>query len=267
MKLRLLTTALVAMAGAFATQSANAQYTAAAGGEDMILSFYDTASSTDNIVQVDLGQVSLFTGATPTGISINLNTDLTNQFGSGWFSNSSLEWSVDGTNNSAGTENFLQDSIYISTPSSTAVGTKSFNQLGSIVTAISNLYNPNGTAGANSPGVAANTDILAPSNAENFNSVSSGGTFSTGDTIVNFFNGSTSTMDLDVLQPKSPVQTSTKASQGTVTVEPGLFTINSAGVVSFGTAVPEPSTYALMLVGALLLAFQINRRKSSASRL
>jgi hypothetical protein len=74
-------------------------------------------------------------------------------------------------------------------------------------------------------------------------------------------------MYLDILQPDSPVQSSTHTVQGTVLVEPGLFTINSAGVVSFGTAVPEPSTYALMLVGALLLAFQINRRKSSASRL
>jgi hypothetical protein len=73
------------------------------------------------------------------------------------------------------------------------------------------------------------------------------------------------TLYLDTIAP-STVSSFTKGTS-TIDISGDVFSLSSSGVLSFSSAaaaVPEPSTYALMFLGALVLIWQTSRRKSNS---
>jgi hypothetical protein len=262
MKLRFLTTALVALAsGALLTQSAQAAFTpggqAAAG--DLILAFQASSGTGSTLnYEVDLGSIASFTSGTS---SIDLSADLSSTYGAGWFNDTSLTWAVVGTANngtiptSIGT--IKNGSVLASTTSTIAAESK--NQLSGSISAINALYNPaTGTVGTDGTSL-----TILTSDPSSFNATTSGtGSYGFLGPINGSFAASGTTpvtLSLDLLQPGTG-----NTAPGTSTTVGG-FSLGSNGTLSYSAAaVPEPSTYALM-VGGLLFLWQLNRRKSGST--
>jgi len=251
MKLNLLTTAaLLAMAGALMSQPAKAQYSG--NPNDLIVSFTD-GGSTD--YQIDIGQASTYTGASSSINIVNVATDLTAVFGSNWDTNSSLVFSIEGVS-STGTNKYT---VYVSDNSLTPYAAQGGSTLSTQNTDIPLLYTPGNDLG-NPPtdGSAANSYKVSDASGYSFDSYAStgGSTYS-----ANFEASVTSpTLYMDILN-------STTRSAGTSSeLSNGHFDITSGGEIQFtGASVPEPSTYALMILGGALLFVWQARRKSVSS--
>jgi len=259
MKINLLTTAAaIAFASALAAQPAKAQFTAggAANNGDIILSFYLSGNSTD--FEVDLGQFSIYDSAASTINIENIATDLSNDYGSNWFSNGSLTFNLVGSVPAAGgvTDISKGDSLLVSTTSTTAYPDTDKSALGPDVTKAQLLYDPaDGSGTAPTDGSSANSYAVPISNGSSYSTLS--GQIGYTAISTNFGSG-TPSLYLDLLQPGAG-----NTGTGTSTELPGTFQISSTGEVSYVlAAAPEPSTYALMILGGAALFFWNARRKS-----
>ena len=269
MKLPSLKLAALALAGmaAFA-QSANAQTVTSATG-DLILGVYQTdgvtADGSGKTYEVDLGALTSFSSNVSLDLASRVSiADLDATFG-GSAGLASTQWFV------AGTSGTNPDSI-LNTPDATTVfksavlitdttvpGTYSHNGLGTPQATISGLYT--GLNGANQTAHSAYASILSESAPSQLGSNYNFGIAASG-TSVSVIEGFGSTGNLYLLDPASD---STSATKGK-TYDLGTFQFVGGTDFQFNpqvAAAPEPSTYALMGLGALLLIITARRRMAS----
>lgn len=268
-------TMILAVAGLiFAAQHARAQ-NAVTG--DLLMGFNQTGSPNDYVI--DLGPASQFlnksAGTTFTVSNLQgLATDLsTVAFNSSWASNSQtnlVQWGIVGYTATAGPDTFAgvaDDSLFVtvgeSTPgtlASTVPQEKSSTNQNGVITAsngLANLVNNINNTDSQSTNVT-NTTAVEQSSGESHswalgnpqtNAFTSGLNIEQPDS--GSFRGPTnSELDLYLLQPGS----------GNGTYE-GSFTLDGSGDVTFSVlAVPEPSTYAMLFMGAGIFVFLTHRR-------
>ena len=275
MKLNILsTTALLAMAAVLTAQSAKAQFTSGpnpgdAASADLILSFNDAGDGTTAAAvdfEVDLGQLSNFSSTSNldiTSVSADLGVDYTTSF----FTDKNIQIGIVGTNNSGGTLDGVSDtSMLVSNPSSTAFSAKGGNLLGTDSTKAGVIYTPLGDlTNVPTPGLASMSYNVKTASKDSYKQVAGADGFPLSATTTTF--GQTGDaapkLYLDLEQPDADDDSGV----GSDTALAGYFDITSAGVVQYivpSTNVPEPSTYALMVLGGALLAWQL-RRKSTSS--
>jgi hypothetical protein len=266
----------LALAGlVFAAQHAKAQN---ASTGDLLLGFNEAGSSNDYVI--DIGSASNFLGkSVGTSFTVSnlqgLATDLsTVAFNSSWASNSQtnlVQWGVVGfTTTSSQVAGVAADSLFVTvgeaTPGTLATNVpqqkSSSNQKGVITNGANGLtsfvVNINDTD-TQSTNVTNTTAVTQPST-EDYSWVD-------GNPATNAF-----TTGLDIEQPEAGLHTGPTNSEldlyllqpgsGNGTYE-GSFTLSNAGVLTF-TVIPEPSTYAMVLMGFGI--FIIFRRIRSHSR-
>jgi len=264
MKTKNLILAVLVVAGAtFSASSAKAQGTYSQG--DLLLGFRDTSDSKDYVI--DLGSASAFTGQslgfTETLSLGNVNADLTNIFGAGWSSDANLYWGVAG-----------------STSSSILYAGESEQTLGTIGTPWSEasthtqgtpagLINGIGTNAVSFSTVSSNaTDAFIQNNSDPASWESYmpfGANSNNSDSVFKYyapeFEGNSSTgisntaLDLFQMNPANGT--------GNLGTYQGTFTIDNGANVTF-TVVPEPSTYAAVVLGAGILVLVSRRRRIAA---
>jgi len=253
---------------------------------DVIIGFQQTNSSND--YEVDLGSASRFLGAT-SNLTFNLSvTDLNSTFTSNWASNSAtnlVQWGVIGASNKAVSGDLVLGSWTL--PANTLFYTKGELTPGTLTTAPAekssslqgNINNniaifdgqfaaPTSAQTAGSTASLQAIDLAAGSsgsfdkeNATSNFGIASGNAGSILQNSLSAFDGPTnSVLDLYELTP-------TNADVTKPTTLLGEFSLSSGGVLTFDAAnvaaVPEPSTYALMGVGALLLVWRLRRKTAS----
>jgi hypothetical protein len=239
--------ALLVAAGAFSGTVAQAYVAPGSGAPgDVILGFQDTAQNIDYIV--DLGAGSSFSGFT----SINIGTDLAAAFGAGWATNSNLYFGVFGINSAksqiwastlSGNSAFpvkVAGALSITYQHYTTM-LNAFNTGGTVLTTGVQL---NGASGLSFQSWTGNSPTAAPTSAFAVYNQS-------------LEAGVAANQTLDVYQTGNTGGSSTalfKEANG------NPIQVTSAGVVQ---VVPEPSTYALMGLGALVLVV-LYRRKARA---
>ena len=245
-----LLTAAIALTGLAAYSSAYAT----ANNNDVILGVEDVTGSITKNLLVDLGSYSTF----PSFSSINLSSDLTAVFGSGFGSNGNLQYalySFNRANNtlaaSATSTGTGVDAGGNSWSQSTSYGTQSA-QFGQLLSEYNGALN---STIANS-GTTANGVFVASGDSASWTSLAgaqSSGTFGDGSSgIANNFENTLGTTE-DIF---SAVQASSSTSS---TYTGKQVTLGTDGVLS---AVPEPTTYALFGLGALLLVIAVRRRNA-----
>ena len=283
-------TLLLAIAGvALSAQSAKAvSYTP----DDLLLTVYQTGNNTE--YTIDLGQASLYMtgGADATasnGSAINLGnygSDLSTIFGS-YSGSSTTFWSIVGTSGATGntttgktTQGEYIDTVFVSNAESTpgtqtsAWSRASKNTQGNSVSTITTYAS---TIASSTATGSTGAVTLATSNPSSYDTIISGNgskigyTSSGGFAVEDSFSQGTglggATLDLYRLTA------TTNVAQPPTTVIPtageiyvGSFNFSSTGELQFSTnadsfaAIPEPSSYALMGLGSLLLMVWFRRR-------
>jgi hypothetical protein len=247
MKLNFAKTCL-ALAGAVAllTQSA---YSYTAGDLYLGLWSNDSSTYTKDLV-IDLGSYSTYSSATGTIYLGNYSSVLNSTFGNdAWLTNSTLYSNIIGLSSSSN----LYSPVYASAATSDTYADVSKSSLKTYVTSSKNTLNyaVDGTA-TTVDGTTAYTQTVDGTswgekidggvfngNAGSFSQQDSEGTFTY---YVNTYTGA---------------GTSTDTTQLT-----GYFTLDSAGNVYYNV-VPEPSTYALMILGCFVLYWSFKRRSAA----
>jgi hypothetical protein len=207
--------------------------TAAASGDQTDLSSYLTAGQTYTVAAFKTADLTTVYGSSPTGV----------------------KWTVVGGNGSdGGPANVTFDSLWFSTPGSTALIAQNDTSQGGKSNAIENFEQGaiNGTL--HNGGLSSASANLSTS----YNSlVGTLGNFgyqpSTTEALV-----STSPTTLALYQ----LQATDNGAPGAFSEELGIFTLSGSGLTF--TAIPEPSVYAAVL-GALTLGFVMIRRRSMTS--
>ena len=289
----------ITMAGA---NAANSSYTAG----DLVLYFQQEGGT--NTVYADLGNASTVFRGTATGPDaanslnlVNLNTQLTAAFGSGWATATNLYMGVAaymGTNSLSGTpmsNGDPQRTLYVGASRAGAGTVGTANSTGYTVnndtamttgaTGIQGMLAPfadsTGANGYNAAAVVSPTSVSQIDDKNPFSSpgiqgtafgVFGGGVQQVGGTIASGTSfGSVSNvafaMDLYRIEAKNNVagQVGNGETPRVGTYE-GTLTLNNSGSVSFQTsAVPEPSTYALFGITALGIGFVVARRRKLAA--
>lgn len=288
-KLRVLALAVGSLAiSALSANAANSFHAAS----DLVLTFQNPGGATGSTqtVTVALGNVSTVFRDGGTFTTINIASTLSSTFGPNWFDATTLWVGAAGFRGTSASSTQLLDSdphqtIYIS-KARTTVGTE-----GQANTAISNLGLGTGTGIVNginavkgrieadgttaifvegtstsfiddqnpfsSPGVqnAAYTDVAGGVQ----------GNFGAGNLGTNVL-GATGTVELALdlyrFQTRSDLADPTGFNQTNVGQFLGTITINQAGDVNF-SAVPEPSTYAMFGLAAVVIGFVIKRRRAA----
>jgi hypothetical protein len=258
---------LLALAGmALAAPALHAQATYNPG--DLLLDVRNVGGTglSGNGYVVDLGQFSNL--AASNSPLTNINTDLTNIFGSGWQTNTGLEWSVEGYTTS-GTH-----TLYTTEPESTP-GTPNTTTWGSIgstpLTHVINLEAAAGstystsatgnTATGNGSGVEQNlSDLSTTALAEyvpKINGVGGGAINQPGNIAFNQFN-SPGVEAAGLVGSALDLVTSPLGSSGSVL---SAFTMDSSGNVYYGlSATPEPGRASLLAFGLGCLVMRRRRR-------
>jgi hypothetical protein len=267
----LIMTTVLALAGAALIEtSASAQVITSTG--DLVLGFQitdnaGTGATTD--LEVDLGAYSNFTTLEGSGSVLNLNvggvvdsglgglsaTDLSSTYGAGWNSRTDLTWSVFGTRGNPSKESFL------SSPSGATLNDETSTPLGNLSgkmgTVVTNLNGQAQTANSATASTALQTSTVGSytfqitGNNAFTSDWNNGG--SVGGTQQGVSSAGATSLELFDL---------TNHSSSTPGIEVGTFTLGSNGSLTFTatSAVPEPSTYALMGVGAFMLMLVMRRR-------
>jgi hypothetical protein len=267
--IHLLTVAALALA---ALTTARGQTVSGSAG-DLILGFRTNDGAVTNDLEVDLGQYSQFTSLAPgTVLNLNLNgtyygsagglsaSDISTVFGPSWNTLTDLVWSVAGDNGSGASTDLYA--------TFTAVDGATVSQKSG-----STQNSPGVRLRAELGGLEGQTSLSSSEAAEIPVSLSSNGNYSgaiRGNGTVNkdyayftpsteAFVSSTGTSSLDLF---AEIHGGTGA--GT---DLGTFALDSAGDLSFtAAAVPEPSTYAAMLLGgATLLSVRRRQKKLTVS--
>jgi len=242
MKNTKLTAAVLALIAAVAfTPSAKANQ--AAGTGDLILGMYDTSNTVTNSYEVSLG---LFNSLSY-GETWNLSSDISSVF-SNTPSDSDLVWTVFGTATPGAADGIAAKGVDI-----TSNGAITTNSSSGPSSRISSTWNPiNNGAKLTDGGVS-----YANSNANSYEAElnAAPGSFDLGnfapDGVTTVYNSANSAGLYAVLN----------GTAGTPQ-ELGVFSFNtSTGVLTY-SAVPEPSTYALMGLGMLAFVWMLKRRAS-----
>ena len=247
---KLTTVAILALASsAFLATSALAQNVTFSSG-DLILSFRDggkKGTTAVNNLEVDLGSAASFNFSSAATITQFNSADLTTVFGSSWNTDSTLRFSI------AGSDTTTAYNLYLSNPSN---GFTMPTLGGTVAQAgiVGHIYTATGstalTASNNSTELAATTSTSYSSAIYNVNKTYGASTYNSD---YNFsLPGSTETL---VSSTGSVTTDLYKLSSGS-TVDLGTFSLSSAGVLSFTPqAVPEPSSYALLVIAIGALCF------------
>jgi len=241
---------------------------------DVLLGFEQSGSAND--YEVDLGAFTQFADATsPVTLQLSV-TDLNTAFGSSWSSNSQtdlVQWGVIGSgqlhgNTTVNGTALNADTLFYTvgevTPGtqSTAPTEHSTTVQGTVVSQIVNATTGSGgfTSGTLTGNGTLQAIIQSASATDSYAyEISSKSNFEIGSSIQQPGSGTgqgptDSVLDLYQLNP---------VNGGTATYL-GDFSLNSGGVLTFDpAAVPEPSTYALMGIGAMFLIWRLRRKAAS----
>ena len=255
---------------------------------DVFIGFRDITAPNSSSYVLDIGSLNNLWNATP-GTPINLNvgftaanllTDLSGKFGAGWYTSGNIVWSAMGGFNAASDDtgtlgllaandsNFppLSNVVLLGRPTTLAqLSNVNPNTLGSDVSLIrQNANTPGNVVASNVPN--AWLSLAGYNNTGSWDSFQYGtganlyANNSFGSTAFNTIGGSAETAVAYGLAAGFYADDNTAGVP--TSKDLGTLNIASDGSVSF-TAVPEPSTYALMGFGALLLIIAY-RRKSNA---
>jgi hypothetical protein len=275
---KFITTALAAVALSAAASTASAQNPGFEAG-NLILGFQTTGSGSGSYVLANIGDSTSFRDFTTNQINIiNINSALVAQFGSAWFDRTDLfvgvgaSWSNDEFAEPNVRNGDPFNTIYIGNPrqnvgTAGASGSNGFSLTGNQVQEASNglfvtgdSFETRGTSGVSTISSSASlTDyndqnpISGGVQGNAYNGVFSGGVqdvFGAG--AFGTLAGVNAEAALDLYRIEST--TGLSEFQGTVVLD-------NLGNVSFIT-VPEPSTYALLGLGALGVAFAARRRSA-----
>ena len=280
-KLSLLALAVLSAVALTAT-NASAALTYSAG--NLLLGFRSGGSETYSYI-VNLGQASLFRDATTTfNVSIggvttgSLGSDLTNAFGSSWSTRTDLYWGIVGGLVSNATPD-KANTVYVSSATATPGGSTSLanssapvqsgyrSQIGSRGTSYttSNTATPNSTGPANTVGLfQTNADVNSWASAlgGSGSNTASSNAFNSGFTIEASVGSAANKLDLYRLIPTGTTGVGYTA-PGSYDI--GTFSINSSGTVNYVSAVPEPSTFMMLGLGAVGAGFIAIRRRQLKS--
>jgi hypothetical protein len=239
------------LAGAVMTSGTRAATVVPSGSAaigDIILGFQDTAQNIDYLV--DLGPLNNLQTLLSTGV--NLGSDLTTAFGASWASDANLYFGLFGINSG-------KSSVWASTLS----GNSAFpvRVSGALSTT---LQHYNTMVGAfNTIGTRLSTGVqLNGASGLSFQSWTGNSPTAVGTTAFAVYNqsleaGVAANQTLDFYQTGN----SGGSSQAIYNAANGVISLSSSGVLS---AVPEPSTYALAGLGALLVIIAYRRNTKNA---
>ena len=233
----------------------------------VVLGFREDGSTTAYLV--NLGVYTQFTGATPgsvTALSLgNIGADLSTTFGIGWNTRSDLYWGVFGTSNTSNPNLYASRArTNVSTPSApwpnlSGSLTDRQNTAGQIGNVFAWIDGKSSTANSNfgvvqssvSGSASYYVQVATPSvtdfgNTSQWTSIEGSFGSGTSGTVLDFFRVPNATLN------------------GGVPSNLGSFSINNSGNVSF-TAVPEPSTYALLALAGTVFMIFVRIRKAQQS--
>jgi len=279
-----------AVALGFAVAPTMAQIDTTFNANDVLLGFRASGGNgTSTTIMVNLGAASTFRDATSNMINfVNIGSILSTAYDSNWYDRTNL-WTgfVSATNgqnddNTGGTAIASQttdynSTIYVSTRR-TATGTVgsanstrpgnsialNAQNMGGLINTLGLTFDANDTSGVyngsssvtnlwNTSMTGSNgADIGANYNVEATYTVGDRGTFGAAGTVEQMW---------DFYRVAQFPVTDADAGKG---LYQGTFTLNSSGQVSF-VAVPEPSTYALLALGAGVVFFAIRRRNKQTA--
>lgn len=249
----ILMTAVVALA---TVASVNAATTAYNDG-DLMLGIRKIGASVDYLV--DLGNVSTMDFShsisfTATGIA----ADLQAQFGSGWHDDTTITYAVFATAANPNPDTGEQFMIYTTNPNATSFSPQYHQAVVSgYISNVGGLYDGQNSTTNNPAGIVQTTGgtTAVYANYQPGGSLASGKSFATwtsNEAAVN------SSLHFDILS---------EGDSGSMTGEaqPGTFSLDSAGDLNYTVqAVPEPSTYAMVGIGALGMLGMLRRRSIKA---
>ena len=261
MKTLKFTAALVALASV-ALVGGTAKATTSFNAGDIFLGVEDITNPSGSDYEVDLGNISTFQNFTGTIDLGNVSADLTTAFGASPFSNGNLNYGIIGTSGNLGASGYVANTIFISNP-----------QIVNGVPNVPNLDQSNGlqgtqrgiiatfeggTLGAFAPEAAngavfPDATILPAGGADSFSTLEGGTGFGTGDSDL-----ATLATDEDLTVN---VPTTVKGAN-VLGTDLGYFSFSTNGdllYTSYAIATPEPSTYALLAIGALVGFWQFRR--------
>jgi hypothetical protein len=272
MKRNFLKTVLLATAGlTIMASAAKAQVTYVNTNGDFLLGFRQIGST--NSVLLDIGPIANFTTLQTFSLG-NLGSVLGSTFGAGWATDGNVFFSLSATNGlTSGSTNWVTSPEAVGGPEATIwnrLTSSNTTNLKNKITAMGNAYNTySAQQTAGNPAVVESNQ----SNADNYRNFMPGGTNDAGHasggisygffnpTIEgNFANGTTGiTLDL--------IQLTAGSGAGT---DLGDFTLSADGSTLTFTPdfaeVPEPSTYAMCALGAMLLSGLTVLRRRRAAR-
>jgi len=256
------------------TSSARAQ-----NAGDLLIGFEEQGNgASSNVYEVDLGSASQFLSPSAPTQTFDLSTgDLSNYFGSSWASSTLLQYGVIGgtqttgnlvlgSNTLAANTLFTSWNTFALAPTEKTSNTQktSQNDINALYNDFGNTANPTTGSTVSLPAVitdATDPDGFAAENKTNAN-FNFGAGFSTSDLDYNS-DGSTAavpaaTLDLYEVTP-------TNASTGAKPTDLlGTFSLGSNGNLTFtAAAAPEPSSWALIGIGALALFWNLRRRNQA----
>lgn len=288
-KLRLM--ALAAGSLAISTLSANAANLLHAPS-DLVLTFQNPGGVTGatQTVTVALGNVSTVFRDGGTFTSINIASTLSATFGASWYDTTTLWVGAAGFRGTSDSTMVTLDgdphqTIYVSKVRTTVGTTGQANStinnlpLGSgtgIVNGINQVKNQMETVGTTNPFVQATSEsfiddqnpFTSPGVQNSaYSNIAGGvqGNFGSGNLGTNVL-GATGTVELALdlyrFQTRSDIADPTGFNQTNVGQFLGTITINQAGDVNFA-AIPEPSTYAMLGLAAVVIGFVIKRRRAA----
>jgi len=263
--------ALIALAGAALTANSAKAAVVTFDNGDLVLGFRSGASS---VYQFNLGLATSFRDNSNVGFIANINTDLEAAFGAGWFSDATLFWGIAGVKSNINSDPVVNgdaaQTIYLSkartnlVTGSTAPSVTLQSQRAASATSIMGMQNVFNTQTATTTPASlgrgaevaksvvgdwseyvGGTDFIAlPDIEQNMGAVSNG----------SFAGVSNVEGALDVYRLLNPASGS---STGTLET---TFVIRQNGDIY---AIPEPSTYALLGMSGLAIAFFVRRRNQN----
>jgi len=257
--------------------SAHAQTVTAADG-DLLLGFRTTGSPGNTLdLEVDLGSYTnfiLMNGATFTLTQLSL-LDLSGTYGSSWHTRSDLDWSIAATSyNVGGSIGLPNNTIFETSVNTGGTSTVFKRQTSSLQQAVSQTLDTfvGGLNGAPTTANSNSASLVADSGNSYNTNISNGGsntrpwgatsaslmTFTNVENTTNIPSGSYVASDLYEMLPTT---------SGTANaVDLGQFRLYDTGALTFTavSAVPEPATTSVLLVGLGVIGYVVNRRGRKA---
>jgi PEP-CTERM motif len=264
---------LALIGAAFSFQHASAQVAVANGDLIFGAETINSGSATGTNLEVDLGQITQFTTTSELSFPDVSSVDLSSVLGSGYATATNAFWSVAGTTGTAASGSdvggYFKGAVFLTlgaNPGSNSEGTlsQSATQVASLFTGLTNL-NPAPTSAPNSGGKGVEISASSPTSYSSEEGTSAGShVFFTIGTGGNTSFGSGETLDLYALNAGGDGRNFANTQVPAELL--GAFSYSKADGLTFtgvdfsAAAVPEPSTYALLGLGAAALFFVARRR-------